>query len=376
MTWYAASAIDDALDATRAFLFPFDGWRWVKLAIVAFFLGGAGGGLNVPSSTGNVDVPSDGRQGPSPGAGSGAPAAGDGPVPGSDFGGVGTGPTDPGVVPGVEGSAELAVILGTVAVVLLIVLAFAIVGAVMEFVLLDALRTNEVHLRRYLRTRFGKGVRLFAFRFGIGLLLVLAIGVLVVAGVLLADGGTGLGPDAILGVLAVGVPLIVVLAAIVAVVLGLTTEFVAPVMVSEDVGVLAGWRRFWPTLTTQWKQYGLYLVLRLILAIAVGIAAALVTVIAVVALAIALAILGVIAAFALGGFEALVSSTFGLAILAVLGVVFLVCALAVVLVIRIPVVTYFRCYALAVLADTEPAFDLLSALRDEQSGVDSTPASG
>ena len=83
-----------------------------------------------------------------------------------------------------------------------------------------------------------------------------------------------------------------------------------------------------------------------------------------------------VAAFALGGFEALVASTVGLVILAVLGVIFLLCALAVVLVVRIPVVTYFRCYALAVLADTEPAFDLLSVLRDETSGTDSTSAGG
>lgn len=366
MTWYATSDIDDAFDATKRFLFPFDGWRWLKLAIVAFFLGGAGGGgLNFPSGAGNVDAPSDGGQGQGVGL---APPSNSGEVAvtggGGELGGFG-GFSD----------AELALLVGIVGFVLLLALAFAVVGAVMEFVLLDALRTNEVHLRRYFTGRLGKGVRLFAFRFVIGALLVVVVGALVVGGFLVTEGGAGLGSGAALA-FAVGVPLVVVLAVVGAVTLGLTTEFVAPVMVAEDVGVLAGWRRFWSVLTSQWKQYGLYLVLRLILAIAVGIAAALVTAIAVVALAIALAILGAIAAFALGGFEALVTSIVGLVILAVLGVVFLVCALAVVLAIRIPVVTYFRCYALAVLADTEPAFDLLSALWDGPSGVDPTPRGG
>lgn len=63
MTWYAVSAIDDALEATWEFLFPVRGWRWLKLAVVVFFLGGVGGGFNVPSSTRNVDLPTDGSGG-------------------------------------------------------------------------------------------------------------------------------------------------------------------------------------------------------------------------------------------------------------------------------------------------------------------------
>ena len=374
MTWYAVSAIDDALEATKRFLFPFSWWRWLKLAIVVFFLGGAGGSLNVPSGTGNVDLPSDegpgtgsnGGAGTGTGAGLGQPGAGDVAVPGGgpELGGL--------------GDAELAVIIGLVAVVLLVALVFAVVGAVMEFVLLDALRTNDVRLRRYFRTRFGKGVRLFGFRLGVGLLLVLVIGALVVGGIMLTDNGAGPGLGAILGALVVAVPLFVVLTAIGAVTLGLTTEFVAPVMIVEDLGVFAGWRRFWPILTAHWKQYGLYLVLRLILSIAVGIAAAIATAIAVVALLISFGIVGAIAAVALGGFEALVSSIVGIAIVAVLGVVFVVSAIAVVLVVRILVVTYFRCYALSVLGDIEPAFDLLGRLRDgnRDSDGDPTPASG
>lgn len=354
MTWYAASAIDDAFDATRRFLFPFEGWRWLKLAIIAFFLGGAGGGLNLPSGAGNVGVP------PGGGDGTGGPG-GDGVGPGSGFGDVGgiePGPVDPGTFPG---GVEVAIILGIVAIVLALVLAFGIVGAVMEFVLLDALRTNDVRLRRYFRRRLGKGLRLFVFRLVLGFGLALVIAALVVAAIVLTDGQG----NAVLGTLAVGIPLVVALGAIVAVVAGLTTEFVAPVMIVDDVGVLAGWRQFWPTFAGHWKQYGLYLVVRLILAIAVGIAATLATAVVVIAIAILFGIVGALAAFGFGGPEALVSTNAGLALVAVLGFGFVVCAIATVLVIRVPVVTYFRCYALTVLGDSEPTFDLLGSLREE-----------
>ena len=371
MAWYAASAIDDALETTRAFLFPFGGWRWLKLAVMVFFLGGAGSGggsFNLPSGTGNVDVPSGGGQGTGTGGGAATPGSSDIAVP------------EGGILGGLS-DVELAGILAVIGIVLLLVLAFAVCGAVMEFVLLDALRTDEIHLRRYFRTRFGKGVRLLVFRFVVWLFVASVVGALALAWFVLAGAGSGTGGaggiGSVLGSLAIGVPLIAAVVALGAVVTGLTTAFVAPVMIVEDRGVLAGWRRFWPVLRSEWKQYGLYLVLRLILAIAVGIATLLATAVTVVVLLIAFGLIGAIVAFALGGLEALISNTLGLAVVAVLGVLFVVCAVAAVLAIRVPVVTYFKCYALSVLGNTESAFDLLSGLRnsgDGGIGTDPTPA--
>ena len=52
MSLYAVDAIDDALSATRSFLWPFDRGRWLRLALVVFFalaidsaIAGAIGGL-------------------------------------------------------------------------------------------------------------------------------------------------------------------------------------------------------------------------------------------------------------------------------------------------------------------------------------------
>ncbi len=43
MSWYGIDAVDKAISRTRRALFePFDFWKWVKLAIIIFFLGGSG----------------------------------------------------------------------------------------------------------------------------------------------------------------------------------------------------------------------------------------------------------------------------------------------------------------------------------------------
>ena len=43
MSWYGIDAIDKAVSRTRTALFePFDFWKWVKLAIIIFLLGGIG----------------------------------------------------------------------------------------------------------------------------------------------------------------------------------------------------------------------------------------------------------------------------------------------------------------------------------------------
>ncbi|MFC7176725.1 DUF7544 domain-containing protein [Halosegnis marinus] len=39
----ATERLDDALDATLDLLTPFDAGRWLRLAVVAFFVGGLGG---------------------------------------------------------------------------------------------------------------------------------------------------------------------------------------------------------------------------------------------------------------------------------------------------------------------------------------------
>lgn len=137
MTLYALDALDDALAVTRRFLTPFDRTKWAKLAFVAFFVG---------LSAGNTSV----LQG---------------------AGGDGTGdPAPPGVVvPGV-GADVWALVAFLALVALLVALAFVFVSAAMEFVFVEALRTEEVTVRRYWNRRWRQGLGLFGFRLLLGVL--------------------------------------------------------------------------------------------------------------------------------------------------------------------------------------------------------------
>jgi hypothetical protein len=323
MGYLAFDAIDDAIDATTAFLTPIDRSRWLRLLIVVFFIGG--GGVNVPTSGG---WPSDGGSGPSASA------------------------LDQGTI---------AVIVGVIAVVLLLVLTLAVIGAIMQFVLIESLRSETVHVRRYVRRHWRRGLRLFGFRIGLLLLVALLIGLPVAVGVLGILGGAGASEVAFasVGLLFVLLPIGLVLFAGLALVNGLTTTFVVPTMLAEDCGVIAAWRRFWRPLRAEWREYAVYVVVNWLLHAGAGIAAALVGLLAMVVVTIPLATAALLVALGTG---ASVSPP-TIAVYVLLGLTWLLLVILIGLLIRIPVVTFFRYYALLILGDTDPALDLIPEQR-------------
>lgn len=317
MTWYAIDALEDSLEATRAFLLPFDLRRWLKLMVIVFFLGGAGsGGSSVSSNAGNTAVQSDGFAGPTP------------------------------VAPD---SIPWGLIAGIVAVVLALVLLFAVVGAVMRFVFVDALRTRNVVIRRRFSERFGSGLRLFAFEFALFLILFLPM-LALVAPVLL---GFGMASAALV---LLAIPFLLLGGLVVGVVVLLTNEFVVPVMIAENVGVLDGWRRFWPTLTGEWKQFLVYLVARFVVGLAVGV------LVGIVAGVFAVPLLVIFGAIGFG------AANLGLAVLAAIAIPFVLLFLLGMLFVQVPVQSYLGYYALLVLGDANAAFDLIPDLRREVRG--------
>ncbi len=307
MSWYAIDAIDESLAVARSFLFPVAYGRWLRLAVIVFFLG------SVPSAT----VPT--------------------PPRGSDL----SVPIHPG---------DFAVVLGVIAVLLFaLFVAFGLIRAVMQFVLVDAVRSGSIRLKQYFRRWFGSGVRLFLFE--IGVVLVAAVPVLVILLLAWTIGIDGASASTLALSGLILLPLLFVLGLGVAVLLGFTIEFVVPVMVLEECGVFEGWQRFWPTLKGEWQQYAGYVVIRFVLGLVVGFAVFL-----------AVAILGAIVGFTIA-VPGLVAFSFspeiGFVVFLLLGVVGFLFLLVFALVLRIPVVVYFRYYSLLVLRKTHAAFDLI-----------------
>ncbi|WP_224268492.1 DUF7544 domain-containing protein [Haloprofundus salinisoli] len=347
MPWYAIDSIDDAIDSTRRFLFPFSLGRWLRLAVIVFFLGALSTGGTPPNfgGFGNAgDTPTQPQPTPSP---------------------------DPttGVDPGTLGQIAL-LVAGLFVLLVVLALLFGLVGDVMRFVFLDALRTDDVRIRGPFRRRLGKGVRLFAFK----LLLTLAVNVPIIAGVLLFVlafaapellSGVGVAPGIVTGLGAIGFVAVFALLAVVSIVLGLvvglTNTFVTAVMLVDDVGVVEGWRRFWPTLRGEWKQYLVYLVMRAILGIGVGIVTSIV--VAIPGLVIgAITVVVVIAIVSVFGATLSPATVVlgGLTLLAAF-VAFLIVALPVGIVVQ----TYFRMYELIVLGRSNPSFALVTIPDDD-----------
>lgn len=322
MTWYAVAAVDDAVDATRGFLFPFRLVRWSKLAVLVLFMGG-GLTFDVPTGFSPGDAPVD-------------------DVP--------AGPATP-----VESPVSTDVLIAAAITIAVAALVLMIVALALRFVFYDALRTNDVRLWAPFTDRFGQAVRLFGFQFG---LVLLVVGPMVAIGAYAVDRGIGLDAVGLAGAVAIGTVAVGLLVAL-ALVLRFTAEFVLPVMVLRDDGPVAAWRRFWPTLRDEWVQFLAYLIVHFFLAIGIGIAEAVAFfVLAGIVLALG-AIAGLVVVGLLGGFEAAIASTLGIAALAVVALV-VVLALVIVLVpVRILTTTYLTTYELSVLGGANESFMLL-----------------
>lgn len=324
MALYALDDVDDAYQATRTFLTSIGRRTWLKLAFVVFFIGGTS--VNIPGG----NVPTGGDAGTQLGT--------------TPIDGIPTFDADPGF---------WLLVGGVVLVGVLIAVVLSFVGAVMEFVFVESLRTGAVSVREYWRQYWRQGARLFGFRLVIGLLVLapIALGAVLVAGPAVFGSG---GPAAPFLSLLVLVPVFFLLTIVVGLVNGFTTNFVVPVMILEECGVLAGWRRLWPTIRAQWKQYLAYAVLAWVLSLVIGIVASIVTVL----LAFLLLVpFGILFALGFGVFTAVESV--GIVLLAVTGILFGLAVLVVAALVQVPVQTYLRYYALLVLGDVEEAFDIV-----------------
>jgi preprotein translocase subunit Sss1 len=181
----------------------------------------------------------------------------------------------------------------------------------------------------------------------------------------------------VLGLVLLLVPLAVLVGVVFSLVNGFTTFFVVPVMLLEGGGVLASWRRFFRTLRSEWREYLVFAVLTFVLTLILGTAVGFVVGI------IALLVFGPLALFGLAGVVTAgalgpgggVASLPVLAALGVVGLLALLLVLFVASLVRVPVVTYLRYYALLVLGDTDADLDLVPERRRTiraGSGADST----
>ncbi len=314
-SWYALRVFDEAISRTKDLLLPFDLGIWLRLAIISFFVGGSGGG-----STGNI---------------------------------AGNGEEFSGLAPVSIGFPTL--IIGLILAILLIVFIFMFLSAVFQFVFVDCLASNQVSLSRTFSLRAGKGVRLLLFTIG-----AIAVFIATIAALFLITFGSASLSGEIANVIAFiyAIPILILLAILFGIVMLLTTDFVVPVMITDDCGVIEAWSRVLSFIRKDWGQTFVYLLAKFLIGIGIFILMFILILIAVVLLLIPFGILAVVL---VGFLKMTLLVLIGLAIPAIL-ILFVV-----IFFISVPFTTFVRYYSLLVLGQFAPEYDLLPHQTGEES---------
>ena len=335
----AISAIDTislAFEHTRRQLLqPFRFWQWTRLAIVGLLAGelSSSGGFNNISRRLN-----------------GASTAGGHGSLREIFSKI-----DPAI---------LASLITTLIVTgLIFVLVMTYISSVMRFILFDSILQKECHIRDGWNRRQEDGWRYFLWQ--VGLLIVTFGAAVILIGIPAAFAfakGWFNPPRAHLGQLILTGIIVffffMAFVVVMALVHVLTKDFVIPQMALEGIGAVEGWRRLWPRLESDLKDYVVYVLMKIVLAIGAGIVVAIVTVIMAVILAIPIVgvvVTTVVAAKAAGLTWNVVTITAAV----VAGCVLFLIFFYFVSLISVPVIVFFPAYSIYFFA---PRYQQLNAV--------------
>jgi hypothetical protein len=309
--YHAFSAFDGAVSRTKSLLWPFNIGVWLRLAVIAFFVGGFGGG-----GGSNYSFPDRGGQ-------------------------------DIGSMPDFFGLAPTTLLL-IVAALIVLALVFTYIASVFQFVFVDCLTSGRVSLSRTFRERMGPGFSFFLFD-----VLMAFLFIAVMIGLVIFGAVTGIfsGISNVVALLLI-LPVVILLALVVGLVLMLTVDFVVPVMIADGCGIVEGWRRAYGILRADLKNAAVYVIAKVVLSI---VAALIMAVLGLIVLGIVGVPLFVVALLA-----GLFADGFALGALVLLVLVGILIALPFLLLLQVPFVTFFRFYSLDVLRRFSPAHDLLA----------------
>lgn len=256
MSWYAIAAVDRAISRTRKALFePFDFWKWAKLAIIIFFVGGIGsnyGGSGTNYQTGPEDF-------------------------GNDFPNI-----EPGRIPdflsGISGIglnyiqsvSTLTIIAAIIIFFILLVLILSYISSIMEFVFVEALVRNEVHLWAYTRKFMGKGFNLLLIRLALGLifLVLFALALLPFIPIFELESSDFALPAIIGGVFwFFGV---IILLALIGAVINSFLSLAIPFSIYRETGILSAFRMVYRNFRKSWQEVLVYWFIRFLLRIGIA----------------------------------------------------------------------------------------------------------
>lgn len=266
MTWHAVEAIDEALEDTKDMLLPFDFGLWTKLAVIAVLTGGVGapnffmpGGY---TDTGDTDY--------------GTQNTSEMSMDGMDMNSL-TGAAVAGDV------AVSAFVLAAVAIVSMLAVLMFYVSSVFEFIYYQSLLEGDVKIIDYFGENTRRGLGYFGFRVVFGLAVLLSV----LAAVALAL----VNPLLIIFVILAGLPLLL----LVAVFTTLVHDFALVDMLEQDTGIVDAIQKVVNEAVDEWKQFGMYVLLKFVIGAAVGMATVMFALFSLLFVALPFALLGIAA---------------------------------------------------------------------------------
>jgi len=327
MALSALRSLSDAVDLTRALLFPLSPRRWGALAAVVAFLGPAGTPL--PATPQVVD----------PRLWESLPAAG----------------TIPRRTAAALPEALVSSILVVVGALGVLLVGYLAVGSLMQYVFVERLHRPQTTIRDTIRHHRNRALGLFVLRVTIWTFGLLPAGMLALTWLDVAVVSAVHPSPLALVVAGGGVALAWMLDAI-------TCQLAVPVSVAAGTSVFAAWRRLSVVVRTSPGEYLAYAIVRPVVSVAVGVVAALAIAIGVGAVVVLISTLsgGILLVGGLTPMSRLV--------LAGLGSLGGVAALVVAVVVSVPFHVYLRYYALLVIGATAPPLDLVADQRASAHG--------
>ncbi|KAF5417243.1 MAG: hypothetical protein C5S48_00720 [Candidatus Methanogaster sp.] len=268
--WIAWDAIEGAITKTRQMLFePFDLTKWIKLAIILFFIGGGVSNFN------------------------------SNPL-GSNFWDFGDSPSDTELdafvgetVSGVSTFVDqyMTYIVLAVLAILLVIVLFSYISNVMQFVFVESVVRNHVTIRTYIRNNLGNGLRLFILNWTLGIAFLIAI-ILSLRPALSAilDGDV----SALFFGSFIPFLIVLILGIIILSIIGSFINLAIPVMLYENVGILKALSKVISTAARSIPQVLVYWIIRVVLGIILGIAAAVISLIVILIAGLVLLLIGIV----------------------------------------------------------------------------------
>jgi hypothetical protein len=327
----AVDAINPAFEHARKQLFqPFRFGQWVRLAFVGLLAGEmSSGGCNGGNFNFNFPFPQNKKSDQFLGA------SGQWPWPGH------LGHDHAQVVAGFA----IAFLL-----VMIVVVVFTYIASVMRFILFDSIIAKECHIRAGWERRKEEGWRLFVWQIWLMLLAFAALFILIFIplGLVWAFGWLKQPRDHVIELVLGGVLLLLVFFSLMltlAVVHVMTKDFVVPQMAMEGIGPTEGWRRLWARMKAEPGGYAGYIGMKILLAIAAGIAFGILALIVIVLLLIPIGGAGIAAVLAAkaSGFA---WNVYTIALAVVGGLILLASLMFLIAFLTVPLIVFFPAYAI------------------------------